>query len=350
MIKSRARPLNPSHAPATVAAHMPLALYVVALIALLADPMGFRSIAAEASFENREMVDLARWGRQYQLEPLFNAPAGELTLSNRWTKLFFKADSKRTEIDGGLLSLSFPVRIRNGTLHISQLDIEKNLRPILRPPRLAPGRKVQVVAIGAGHGGKDPGKQVGKRQEKDYTLKLAQELDQLLTAAGFKTVMIRRTDEFIDLIERPAIARRKGADVYLSLHYNSFSGAGSDTAKGVETYCLTPAGANSTNDPDGHGGMPRMPANRFDSENLFLAWEIQRAITGQTDLDDRGIRRARFLELTQMGMPAVLIEGGFMTHPDDAALMLNAEGRTQLAEAIRDGLLAYKRTVEREKP
>jgi N-acetylmuramoyl-L-alanine amidase len=329
---------------------MPLALYVVALFALLFGPMAVKATAREASPWGREYVDLARWGHQHQFEAHLNAPSGELTLSNRWARLFFKADSKRAEIDGGLISLSFPVRIRNGALHISQLDLEKNIRPILQPPRLAPSRKIQVVAIGAGHGGKDPGKQVGKRQEKDYNLKLAQELEQLLITAGFKVVMIRRSDEFIDLLERPAIAKRKGADVYISLHYNSFSGAGSETAKGVETYCLTPAGANSTNDPDGQGGMPKMPANRFDSENLFLAWEIQRSINSQTELDDRGIRRARFLELTQMGMPAVLIEGGFMTHPEDASLMTNPEGRTQLAEAIRDGLLSYKRTVEREKP
>lgn len=329
---------------------MSLAINLAALILAVCGCLFSRTLAADAIPPAKDYVDLMRWGRQQQFDPHLNAPAGELTLSNRWARLYFKADSKRAEFDGGLISLSLPVRARNGSLHISQLDLDKTIRPLLKPTRLPPGKKVSVIAIGAGHGGKDPGKQVGKRQEKDYTLKLANELEQQLLAAGFKVVMIRRTDEFIDLLDRPALARRKGADVYISLHYNSFSGAGSETAKGVETYCLTPAGVSSTNDPEGRGGMPRMPANRFDSENILLAWEIQRAITGQTDLDDRGIRRARFLELTQMSMPAALVEGGFMTHPDDADSIINAEGRTRLAEAIRDGMLSYKRTVEREKP
>lgn len=298
----------------------------------------------------QDYVDLLRWGRQQQFVPYLNGPAGELVLSNRWARLFFKADSKRAEIDGGLVLLCFPVHANGGTLLITQFDIDKTLRPLLHPPKLPPGRKIRTIAIGAGHGGKDPGKQTGKRVEKDYTLKLAVELEEQLKKEGFKVIMVRRVDEFVDLIDRPALARRKGADLYVSLHYNAFSGAGSETAKGVETYCLTPAGASSTNDTEGNGLLVRMPANRMDYENMAFAWQIQRAVVGQTDLDDRGVKRARYLELTQMGMPAVLVEGGFMTHPDDASTIWSAESRTRLAEAITDGILHYKRLVERERP
>ena len=65
---------------------------------------------------------------------------------------------------------------------------------------------------------------------------------------------------------------------------------------------------------------------------------------------DTAIKRARYLELTQMAMPAVLIEGGFMTHADDASMIWDADARAKLAEAITEGILRYKRTVEREKP
>ncbi len=343
-------PLNTMFLPATVRSHMPIAFALVLILTGLFAQWVGRASPGNSSSDLSGYVDLVRWGKQQHFDAHWNAPVGELTLSNRWSQWVFKADSKRADLDGGQLLLCFASRIKNGSLHISQLDVERSLRPLLSPPRLSPGKQIRTIAIGAGHGGKDPGKQSGKRQEKDYTLRLALELEQQLLTAGFKVIQIRRSDEFVDLLDRPAIARRKGADVYVSLHYNSFSGPGSETAKGAETYCLTPAGASSTNDPDGHGGMPRMPANRFDSENLYLAWEIQRSIVSQTGVDDRGVRRARYLELTQMPIPAVLIEGGFMTHPDDAALIWSAESRTQLAEAIRDGLLAYKRTLERESP
>jgi len=206
--------------------------------------------------------------------------------------------------------------------------------------------EVKIFAS-AGHGGKDPGNLEGKRQEKVYTLALALELERQLRRAGLRVVQVRERDKFVALEERPAIARARGADVLLCLHFNASPGG--DDAQGLETYCLTPAGASSTNDRGPHSGGP-LPGNRYDRENINLAHLIHRSILGQLDLEDRGVRHARFKEITLATMPAAYLEGGFMSNREDAAKIYSESGRVRYAGAIVDGVLAYKRLVERGQP
>jgi N-acetylmuramoyl-L-alanine amidase len=80
---------------------------------------------------------------------------------------------------------------------------------------------------------------------------------------------------------------------------------------------------------------------------MFLAYQIQKAIIGTTGAEDRGVRRARFQILRDAEMPAALIEAGFMTNAADARRIYEPAPRLQLAQAIVDGVLAYKRAVER---
>lgn len=292
------------------------------------------------------LVSLRSWGDARSLTASFSPHLGDLVLSNRTTRISFRSDNKRAEFNGVGVWLTRAPIVRGDDLLLSPVDLEKVLSPLWSPPRARNERKVRTIAIGAGHGGKDPGKQVEGKREKDYTLKLAQEVGSRLRAAGFEIVMVRNRDVFVDLLDRASLAKRARADLYLSLHFNGVSGPGAGSANGVEVYCLTPAGISSTNDPDGTG-MPTMPGNRFDAENVLLAWHVQRALVAQTLLDDRGVKRARFLELTQMAMPAVLVEAGFMSHPKDSQLIFDWKERHRVAEAITDGVLAYRKVVER---
>ena len=109
---------------------------------------------------------------------------------------------------------------------------------------------------------------------------------------------------------------------------------------------MTPAGAASSNDGDNHGG-PRCPGNKQDRLNMVFAHMVHRAILDGTDLTDRGVRRARFKELTLLHMPGILVEGGYMNNAHDAQLIFGTAGRSKLAAAIVDGVLAYKRMLER---
>src|SRR5262249_49270089 len=104
--------------------------------------------------------------------------------------------------------------------------------------------------------------------------------------------------------------------------------------------------ANSTNGgSDQYGGG--LPGNRHDEKNVQLAYQVHRALVLNTGLVDRGVRRARFEVLRNAEMPAILIEGGFMSHPVEMRNIQDPARRCQIAQAILDCLLASKRLVER---
>ena len=197
-----------------------------------------------------------------------------------------------------------------------------------------------------GHGGKDPGFQVGSSTEKKLTLLLAEELQKQLKRAGWKVSITRSRDSFVELPSRPEIARRHRADLFVSLHFNATeTSAGS--VKGVEVYCLTPAGAPSTNAGGEGGGVGWFAGNRYNEENMFLAYQLQKSLTHDVSAEDRGVHHARFLVLRDAAMPAVLIEAGFLSHPIEGQRIASAGYRRQLAGAIVDGLEAYRRGVQR---
>jgi N-acetylmuramoyl-L-alanine amidase len=241
--------------------------------------------------------------------------------------------------------LLLPLATRNGDIYISQLDVDSTFRPLLSPPRNEWGKKVRTICLDAGHGGKDPGNRAAGRQEKDYTLRLTLELRDQLRKAGFKVVLTRSSDIYPELSDRPALARRAGADLFVSLHFNATE-TGRDTARGTEVYALTPAGAASTNARGEGANAGAFPGNRSDSKNLVLAYQIQRALIRDLQSEDRGVRRARFEVLREATMPAVLIEAGFLSHPAEGKKIHSAEYRQQMARAIGEGILAYKKTVE----
>jgi len=187
---------------------------------------------------------------------------------------------------------------------------------------------------------------VGPNQEKKYALLLAQEVRQCLTRAGFRVSLTRTSDKFLDLPDRPDVARERRADLFVSLHFNSTETSRS-SVHGAQVFCLTPAGASSTNARGEGGGAGWFAGNRNNDRNLFLAYEVQKSLTRSLGVEDHGVRRARFVVLRDAVMPAILIEAGFMSHPDEGRKIFTAAYRHQLAQAITDGILAYRRGVER---
>jgi N-acetylmuramoyl-L-alanine amidase len=159
-------------------------------------------------------------------------------------------------------------------------------------------------------------------------------------------VLTRSGDTYPELDERPAIARRRDSDLFVSLHFNSADSSAARSVQGVEVYCLTPSRATSTN-TRGPGGTRRAePGNRLDAKNVLLAYQIQRAMVRNLGAEDRGVRRARWAVLRTAEMPAVLIEAGFMTHPIESRKIYSSVDRQKMAQAIAAGILAYKKSVE----
>jgi N-acetylmuramoyl-L-alanine amidase len=295
-------------------------------------------------FLGKEYVRIDDWARSHGFRTQWTARNEELKVSSAYTTIIFNVDSRRITFNGVVVWLSTPIALRNNTAYIAPLDLSTSIEPVLFPSRTP--KKVTTVCLDPGHGGKDPGNREGREQEKKYTLLLAQEVKSALSKAGLKVVLTRSGDSYPELEERPAIARRRGADLFVSLHFNSADSRAARSVEGVEVYCLTPSRATSTNTRGAGGSTRAEPGNRMDGRNMLLAYHIQRAMIRNLGSEDRGVRRARWAVLRTAEMPAVLIEAGFMTHPLEAKKIYSSAQRQKMAQAITAGILAYKKAVE----
>ncbi len=296
----------------------------------------------------RNYVSLGDWAEANDFKVRWLRGGQGAELSNRSSRLVFGQDShdlRQAQINGVNVVLSFPVMLHNASAEIARLDLDTVVKPVLQPPHERGGPRIRNIVLDPGHGGRDPGNQDGPRQEKMYTLLLAQELQSQLQQAGFKVSLTRSSDTLIDLPERPEIARRRGADMFISLHWNAVDSSKSEV-KGAEVYCLTPAGAPSSNTSGELGDASTKPGNLLDDKNMFLAYTIQKSLAKNLSLEDRGVHHARFAVLRTAVMPAVLIEGGYMSHPSESKRIYDSAWRKQMAKAIVEGVLAYRTQVE----
>ena len=281
-----------------------------------------------------------------------DADAGENRAVYRtsFAQLELDADSRNILVNGVTHWLSAPILSTRGKLWISELDILKTVDPVLEPGHLRkPGAAIRTIVIDPGHGGEDRGTRGRSSFEKVMTLDVAKRVVRELAGSGARVILTRTSDKTVSLDDRVEFARAKGADLYVSIHFNS-----GGTAEGIETYCTPPAGTSSTANFSGNSGdrdtssgdLAAVPSNRFDSQSVWLAHCVQKAALQATGAVDRGVRRARFYVLRYASCPAILIEAGFLSSPSEEGRILQPEYREKLAKAIADGILAYKKTVE----
>lgn len=309
---------------------------------------------ADAALVNgRNYVALADWARANGLNAVWSRRGAEIIVTNRTTRLVFDVDSAQAEINGVNVRLSFAVANMKGAPFIAQLDVDNTIRPLLFPARYLTPQKITTICIDAGHGGRDSGNRVGGRffgnSEKTYTLALALELRDQLNGAGFNVLLTRSKDVYPELPARPALANRAGADLFVSLHFNAAQ-SGKNEVDGPETYCITPVGASSSNAQGEGGGSGATLANRVENKSLLFAYQMQKSLVQGLRTDDRGVRRARFAVLRDAAMPAILIEGGYMTHPAESKKIFNAAYRKQMAAAIVKGILNYQKLTDPPAP
>jgi N-acetylmuramoyl-L-alanine amidase len=269
-------------------------------------------------------------------------------LTNKMSRLVFNTDSPEAEINGVDVRLSFPVA--KGAL-ISQLDLDTAVKPLvfLQKPSL---KKITTICLDPGHGGKDTGNRVPGffwHNEKTYTLALAFELRDQLKKFGYNVILTRSSDTFVELPMRPAIANKAGADLFISLHFNAAQ-TDKGTVQGPETYCITPIGAASSNSQGEGADHGATTANRVQDKSLLLAYQIQKSLVQNLHVVDRDVRRARFAVLRDATMPAILIEGGYMTNPTESKRIYDAAWRQQMATAIVKGILNYQKLTSPQMP
>jgi N-acetylmuramoyl-L-alanine amidase len=238
------------------------------------------------------------------------------------------------------INLGFTPQFIDGEVFLHGLDLQKNLDPLLCVPPLTFSTN-RIIVIDPGHGGNNPGtiSVLDKRLEKEFTLDWARRLAPLLETNGWKVFLTRTSDVTVSNSDRVVFAEAHHADLFISLHFNSTSDRGGKTG-GLETYCITPTGMPSTltrgfADP----WSEHLPNNAFDAQNLQLAVRVQSALLRATGIEDRGVRHSRFeTVLRGQNRPAILIEGGYLSNPREAAQIESAEYRQKLAEAVAEAL------------
>jgi len=168
-----------------------------------------------------------------------------------------------------------------------------------------------LICVDAGHGGQDPGALgVDGIQEKDINLQLALRLGRKLTDLGYQVGYTRQDDRFITLQGRVDMAEEAKADLFISLHQNA---SDSPVAQGIETYYLRP----NSND---------------------LAYMVHRAAVRATGRENRGVRQARFFVIRYTTMPAILLEGGYVTNRSEGHRLLEDDRQQALADAVAQSL------------
>ena len=307
------------------------------------------SPAHAAVINGQSYVPLADWARANGLKCYWLKRGDEIVVTNRTTRLVFDKDSRMAEVNGTDVALSFPVAADRGTLLIAQMDLNTAIRPLLFPPRFTDTKRITTICLDPGHGGKDTGNHTFWHSEKTYTLALALELRDQFKKAGFNVILTRSKDTYVDLPDRPALANRRGADLFVSLHFNA-TPTGKNEVEGPQTYCITPVGASST-DAQGEGAnFGATAANRVEQRSLLFAYQVQKSLVRNLSAKDRGVRRARYWVLRDATMPAILVEGGYMTHPVESKKIYNATYRHQMAQAILIGILTHQRLVSPPPP
>uniref|UniRef100_UPI000679728D N-acetylmuramoyl-L-alanine amidase n=1 Tax=Anaerosalibacter massiliensis TaxID=1347392 RepID=UPI000679728D len=170
------------------------------------------------------------------------------------------------------------------------------------------------VFLDPGHGGKDPGASGNGLKEKDVALSIALKTGEILKKHNINVKYSRTTDVFVELSDRAGMANNANADVFVSLHCNSFT---EGSAKGVETY--------------------HYPGS---TEGTKLAKCIQNSILRNGVYNsNRGVKQENFAVLRQTKMPAALVETAFITNSQDANILKNKQDA--MAQAIAMGILDY---------
>lgn len=182
----------------------------------------------------------------------------------------------------------------------------------------------KLIVIDAGHGGKHPGTTTPtyKINEKELNLKVALKLDKKLRELGYRTILTRSADEFLDLYERANIANGNEADAFVSIHFNSHNNK--DIA-GIQTfYCSA------------------LNSEIKEGDNYPFAKAIHDALLKYLNNKDKGIiNKPDFVVIRETKMVAVLTELGFVTNPEEEKLIITDEYHEKAAQAIADGIVKY---------
>ncbi len=249
----------------------------------------------------------------------------------------------------------------------TQSTTEKDEQEIvLAPVKTASTKKItsakgKVIVLDAGHGGDDPGAINGSLKEKNVVLSIAQKAGKELQGRGYKVYYTRSKDKFINLRDRTKYANDKAADLFISIHANAAPNkTKAATMHGIETFFLSPARSERSKNAAALENKSDIEEMNYFSKQTFLnflnrekiiasnklAIDVQREVLARaksvsSKASDGGVREAPFWVLVGALMPAVLLEVGYITHPDEGELINNSKYQDALAKGLADGVDVY---------
>jgi len=263
--------------------------------------------------------------------------------------LEFVSGSREAMINGARSWLCFPLIEQDGKYLVSRTDVAKTIEPLVRPHRVPNVGKVQTVVLDPGHGGHDKGQVNRYGPEKEFALDVARRLRPLLQAKGLRVIMTREGDYFVPLEVRAKIANAARNSIFVSIHFNATND--NPNATGFEIFSFTPRGAPSTSDSAvALSSFNMQPGSEVDAQSMALSTCVYHSLLGHIPEYDRGIKRARFAVLRLTKVPAVLIEGGFLTERGESRLISNKDWRAKLAAAIGVGIESYRALGVKKQP
>ncbi|MGL1936441.1 MAG: N-acetylmuramoyl-L-alanine amidase [Fibrobacterales bacterium] len=335
---------------------------------------------------NGTLVEL-QFARSYNFDKWFHAPHYILRFigldinPELWKRSFSKGLIKKIipVKESELAQLTFEMRPNLDEIELLKSNDNKKLRILFRkknqvkstPVKKVPKRKIKNIIIDAGHGGRDPGAQGLRYNEKDISLKVAKKLEKILKKKGYNPILTRKKDVYLTLKQRPEFATKHEGDMFISLHCNAIGGTPrkKQRVRGFKMYILRAAKSeddkaiarreNAAIEEVSHGSKKEITPvewillehqlNLFTKESEQLAGHLVESFSDHQS----GVRKmgygagqAGFYVLVGAFMPAVLIEMGFISNPKEEVYMGSESGSSDLAESIYKAIHQYKNEIE----
>ena len=225
-----------------------------------------------------------------------------------------------------------------------------------------------VVVLDAGHGGWEPGNLGNGFKEKDIALSIVLKIGNALEKINdIKVIYTRKTDVFVDLHERGAVANRADADLFVSVHCDAWT---QSKVNGASTFVLGTKRSETnfnvakrenevifleenyeknyegfdSNNPESLIGITLMMEDYLE-QSILLATYVQDNFKGKLKRKNRGVKQEGFIVLHQTYMPSILVETGFLTNKKEGAYLNSKKGQKEMAIAIKDGIIKYKKNL-----